>query len=104
MRRESNKLRGGEGFDLAALTFGVDGVEGEGGFAGAGNAADDGEGVVGDVDVDALEVVGAGSADCDLVEVLLGLLLSHGQTSIVRQDGEKCESWAVLRRLRATRR
>jgi hypothetical protein len=40
--------------------------------------------------------VGAGSADCDLVEVLLGLLLCHGQTSIVRQDGDKCESWAVL--------
>ena len=47
---------------------------------------------MGDVDVDALEVVGAGSADCDLV----GLLLNHGQTSIVRQDGEKCESWVVL--------
>ena len=56
---------GGEGFDVAALAFGVDGVEGERGFAGAGDAADDGEGVVGDVDVDALEVVGAGSADCD---------------------------------------
>jgi hypothetical protein len=55
---------------------------------------------VGNVDVDALEVVGAGSADGDLVEVMLGLLLSHGQTSIVRQDGEKCESWAVLQGLR----
>jgi hypothetical protein len=47
---------------------------------------------VGNVDVDALEVVGAGSADCDLVEVLL----VHGQTSIVRQDGENCESRVVL--------
>jgi len=36
--------------------------------------------------------VGAGSADCDLV----GLVLVHGQTSIVRQDGENCESWAVF--------
>ena len=58
---------GGEGFDVAALAFGVDGVEGERGFAGAGDSADDGEGVVGDVDVDALEVVGAGAADCYLV-------------------------------------
>jgi hypothetical protein len=40
--------------------------------------------------------VGPGSADGDLVEVMLGLLLSHGQTSIVRQDGENCESWVVL--------
>jgi hypothetical protein len=46
--------------------------------------------------------VGAGSADCDLVEALLGLLLSHGQTSIVRQDGEKCESWVVLGRFRVS--
>jgi hypothetical protein len=44
--------------------------------------------------------VGPGSADGDLVEVMLGLLLSHGQTSIVRQDGEKCESWAILGRFR----
>ncbi len=58
---------GGEGFDVAALAFGVDGVEGERGFAGAADAADDGEGVVGDVDVDGLEVVGAGAADCYLV-------------------------------------
>jgi len=50
-----------------------------------------------DVDVDALEVVGACAANCDLVEVLLGLLLCHGQTSIVRQDGDKCESGVVLR-------
>ncbi len=58
---------GGERFDVAALAFGVDGVEGERGFARAADAADDGEGVVGDVDVDALEVVGARAADCDLV-------------------------------------
>ncbi len=58
---------GGERFDVAALALGVDGVEGERGFAGAGDAGDDGEGVVRDVDVDALEVVGAGAADGDLV-------------------------------------
>ena len=56
---------GGERFDVAALAFGVDGVEGEGRFAGAGDAADDGERVVGDVDVDGFEVVGARAADDD---------------------------------------
>ena len=73
---------GGEGFDVAALAFGVDGVEGEGGFAGAGDAADDGEGVVRDVDVDALQVVGAGSADGDLV--------IHSQTSIFSYSAAEC--------------
>ena len=58
---------GGEGFDVAALAFGVDGVEGERGFAGAADSTDDGEGVVRDVDVDGLQVVGAGSADCYLI-------------------------------------
>ena len=65
---------GGEGFDVAALAFGVDGVEGEGGFARAGDTADYGQGIVRDVDVDAFEVVGPGSTDCDLI--------IHGQTSI----------------------
>ena len=58
---------GGEGFYVAALAFGVDGVEGEGGFARAADSANNGEGVVGNIDVDALEVVGAGSADGDLI-------------------------------------
>ena len=57
---------GRERLDVAALAFGVDGVEGEGGFAGAGDTADDCEGVVRDVDVDALEVVRARAADGDL--------------------------------------
>ena len=75
---------GGEGFDVAALTFGVDGIEGERGFARTADTANDGEGVVRDVDVDALEVVGAGSANCDLVEFLLVCRVAHGQTSIFR--------------------
>ena len=39
---------GGERFDVAPLAFGVDGVEGERGFAGARDTGDDGELVVGD--------------------------------------------------------
>ena len=57
---------GGEGFDVAALAFGVDGVEGEGGLAGAGEAGDDGEGVARDGDGDVAEVVLARSADGDV--------------------------------------
>src|ERR1700728_4524368 len=36
---------GGEGLDVATLAFGVDGVEGERAFAGAGEPGDDGQGV-----------------------------------------------------------
>ena len=57
---------GGESFDVAALAFGVDGVEGERGFAGAGEAGDDGEGVARDADVDVLQVVLARAADRDV--------------------------------------
>jgi hypothetical protein len=58
---------GGERFDVAALAFSVDGVEGEGRLAGATDAGDNGQSVVRDIDVNSLEVVGASAADCDLV-------------------------------------
>ena len=58
---------GGEGLDVAALALGVDGVEGERGLAGAADATDHSEGVVRDVNVDGLEVVGARAADDDTV-------------------------------------
>lgn len=64
---------GGEGFDVAALAFGVDGVEGEGGFAGAGGAGDDVELVEGDVEVEAFEVVLMDAADLDDVGGWAGL-------------------------------
>ena len=59
---------GGEGFDVAALAFGVDGVEGEGGFSGAGEAGDDGEGVAWDGDGDVAQVVLTGAANVDVGE------------------------------------
>ncbi len=65
---------GGEGFDVAALAFGVDGVEGEGGLAGAGEAGDDGEGVARDADVDVAQVVLARAADGDVCD-------AHGRVS-----------------------
>ena len=59
---------GGEGFDVAALSFGVDGVEGERGFAGAAKSGDDGEGVARDLDVDIFEIVLACAVHGDLFQ------------------------------------
>ena len=58
---------GGQGFDVAALALGVDGVEGERALTGAGDAGDDRERVVRDVDVDALEIMGTCAANNDRV-------------------------------------
>src|SRR6266481_6902045 len=54
---------GGKRFDVAALSFGVDGVERERGFARAGKAGDDREAVPGDFDADIFEVVLARAPD-----------------------------------------
>ena len=59
---------GGERLDVASLAFGVDRVEGEGGFTGAGHARDDDELVSGDGDVDVLEVVLASATDNDSIQ------------------------------------
>ena len=53
---------GGEGFDVAALALGVDGVEGERGFAGAGKAGNDRQRVARDFDADVFQVVLARAA------------------------------------------
>ncbi len=57
---------GGESFDVAALAFGVDGVEGERRFTGAREAGDHGEGVARDLDVDVLQIVLARAANRDV--------------------------------------
>jgi len=62
---------GGERLDVAALAFGVDGVEGERAFARPGQAGHDHELLARDIDVDALEIVLAGAAHADEV-VLFG--------------------------------
>jgi hypothetical protein len=51
------------------LAFGEEGVEGEGGFAAAGDAGEDDELFLGDGEVDAFEVVFAGAADDEVVEL-----------------------------------
>ena len=58
---------GGQRFDVAALAFGVDGVEGERGFAGAGHTGDDGELVVRNRERDVFEIVDPRAADHDVV-------------------------------------
>ena len=50
---------GRERFDVAALPFGVNGVEGQRRFAGAGHAGDHGQLVVRDLERDVLEIVDA---------------------------------------------
>ena len=54
---------GGERLDVAALSLGVDRVEGEGALAGAGGAGDDRDRAAGDLEVDPLEIVLARAAD-----------------------------------------
>ncbi len=56
---------GREAFDVFALSLGVEGVEGEGGFPGAARAGKDDEAVAGDDDVDVLEIVLPCAFDAD---------------------------------------
>lgn len=56
LSEELTRVRG-EGFDVATLTLGVDGVEGERAFARAGEAREDDELVTRNREVDILEVV-----------------------------------------------
>ncbi|GIX26379.1 MAG: hypothetical protein KatS3mg123_0260 [Burkholderiales bacterium] len=57
---------GREGLHVAALSLGVEGVEGEGRFAGAGNAGDDDQLVQGKPEAQTLQVVLAGSFEGDV--------------------------------------
>ena len=68
---------GGEGFDVAALALGVDGVEGKGAFAGAGDAGNHHQLVAGDGDIDILQVMLARPFDDDV-------LLGHGYAPLGR--------------------
>ena len=54
---------GGEGLDVAALAFGVDSVEDERRLAGPGDAGDDGQPAMGQVEIDVFEVMNPRAAD-----------------------------------------
>ena len=73
---------GREGLDVAALSFGVDGVEGERGFARAARAGDDVEESAWEVEVDAAEVILARAADAEGLRVGCGALaVRHAEIS-----------------------
>ena len=54
---------GGERFHIAALPLGIDGVEGERGFARPRQPGDDDQAVAGQIDIDALEIMFTRAAD-----------------------------------------
>ncbi len=60
---------GGEGFHVAALSFRIDGVEGERGFAGPGQPGEYDQPIPRQVQVQVFKVVGAGAANADRVHV-----------------------------------
>ena len=92
---------GGEGLDVAALALGVDGVEGERGFARAGEAGDDGQGVARDGDVDVAEVVLAGSAHGDVCDAaaVRGSLRGSGRSGAHRRCLALCGQVTRIRHL-----
>ena len=58
----------GERFDITALPLGINGVEGEAGFAGTRQARDDDKLVARQVDIDAFEIMLARTAHLDVGE------------------------------------
>ena len=72
---------GGQGFHESSVTFGVDGIEGEGGFPGSGQPGDDDQLISGDIHVDVFQVVHACSADGDVfwhTDYLMGVVFFFG--------------------------
>ncbi len=76
---------GAEALDVAALSFRVDGIEGEARFARSAEARDHRQALAGDIDVDPLEVVLARAANADVrqhtVDLCFGLWVSIGSGS-----------------------
>ena len=69
---------GRQALDVAALALGVDGIEGERGFARAGQPGEHHELVARDIEVDILEVVLAGAADRDHAMIAAAGILARG--------------------------
>ena len=59
---------GGEGLHVAALSFRIEGIEGQGRFAGPGQARDHGEFVPWNVQIDVTQIVGPGTPDGDGIQ------------------------------------
>ncbi len=65
-RQELTRI-GGERFNVAALSFGIQRVESQRGLAGTRQPGDDNQFVARDDQVDVLEIVGAGAPNFDLI-------------------------------------
>ena len=68
---------GAQRLDVTALPLGIDGVEGERALAGAGEAGDDGQRAARQIEVDVLQVMGAGAPDADLACGMRGGQAGH---------------------------
>jgi hypothetical protein len=62
---------GGEGLHVAALPFGVDSVEGQGGFPRAGKPSEHNQLFPGDLQIDVFQVVLAGTPDDDIFSTFM---------------------------------
>ena len=76
---------GRQAFDVAALALGIDGVEGERGFARARQAGEHDELVARDVEIDVLEIVLARAADVDGLVRFGGLAGGGGFRGLAHQ-------------------
>ena len=83
---------GREGFDVAALALGIDGVESEGRLARAARAGDDMEESAREIEIDAAEVVLARTADAE--DVLVG----RGTLAVGHAGEWPADFWGVRRR------
>jgi len=84
----------GQCFYVAALAFGIDGVEGEGGLAGAGESGDDGEGVARNGDADVAEIVLARAADGNVSDGHTIQSPSDRRSFRIRHPGRRLLGWA----------
>ena len=76
---------GGQALDIAALAFRIDGVEGERGFAGAGQPGEHHQAVARNIEIDILEIVLARAADGDDARIARVLARVLGRPVLVEE-------------------
>jgi hypothetical protein len=85
---------GGEAFHIAPLALGIDGIEGQRGLAGAGQARDHHQPVARQLHVDVLQVVLAGAPDRDLgAGAGVGEAGIHGWGGSLSDQEERITIW-----------
>ena len=83
-----------QALDIAALALGIDGVEGERGFARAGQAGEHHQLVARNVEIDVFEVVLAGAADRDHAGVAPASLVIRAVEQIVHANRRSTRTWS----------